>query len=139
MPSAVINLSTTQAHGLAAPASLVSQFVSLKEQLIQREQSLAAELAQIHAALKDPPGQHSPPARAVLPVPHSSGQRTGLTAAIAGVLAPGPQSKEQILQKLIEQSFPLPANPRPAVNAVLYSNKRFRREGKLFSLVEKAA
>ena len=131
MPSAVINLSTTQAHGLAAPASLVSQFVSLKEQLIQREQSLAA--------LKDPPGQHSPPARAVLPVPHSSGQRTGLTAAIAGVLAPGPQSKEQILQKLIEQSFPLPANPRPAVNAVLYSNKRFRREGKLFSLVEKAA
>jgi hypothetical protein len=35
MPSAVINLSTTQANGLADPASLVSQFLSLKEQLLR--------------------------------------------------------------------------------------------------------
>jgi hypothetical protein len=96
-------------------------------------------VAQIQAALKDLPAQHSPPGPAALPVRHGPGRRTGLTAAIADILAQGPQTKEQILQKLHDRGFPLPAHPRPALNAVLYSNNRFRREGKLFSLVQKAA
>jgi hypothetical protein len=60
-----------------------------------------------------------------------------VTAAIAGVLAQESRTKEQILQKLGDQAYPVPPHPRQAANAVLYSNKCFRREGKLFSLVQK--
>jgi hypothetical protein len=138
MPSAVINLYTSPSNGLSSPDSLVNQFISLRGQSLRREQSLAAALTQIRAALKDNPGHQSPPV-VPAPPPHSASQRTGLTAAVADALAQGPLAKEQILEKLRGQGFPLPSNPRRAVDPVLYNKKRCRREGKLFSLVLKAA
>jgi hypothetical protein len=136
--SAVINLSTPRTgNGLSSPESLVSQFLQLREQMLQREQALTAELAQIGAALKDlasPPPTSAPP-----PPAPASGQRTGLTAAVVAVLAQGPRTKEQVVQALLAQGFPLPANPRSALDPILYNRKRFQREGKLFRLLPKTS
>ena len=45
--------------------------------------------------------------------------RTGLGAAVAIFLAFGPQTQEQILEKLREQALPLPENPLIALDTVI--------------------
>ena len=137
MLSAVINLPTPNSNGEASPESLVAQFISSRERLRQREQLLQAELAQIRSALKGLPAPLSPSAAPVPPPPKPS-QRTGLDTAVAVVLAFGPLTKEQILEKLRAQAFPLPENPHIALNGVIYT-RRFRRDGKLFSVAANAA
>jgi len=133
--SAVLNLSAPHSNGESTPESLVAQFLSSREQLRQREQWLQAELAQIRSALKDLPPCPLP--RVLPSPPPKPRQHTGLGAAVAVVLSFGPLTKEQILEKLREQAFPLPENPRIALDTVIYTT-RFRRDGDLFSVAPKS-
>jgi hypothetical protein len=135
--SAIIDLTTTN----SSDGSILAQYLNLRDKLVQREQSLETELEAIHSALKDfarckvAPGPMLPPPATMLSAPK---RRTGLSAAVSAVLAGGPRTKEQILEALRAQGFPLPENGLIPLNAIMYT-PRYRHEGKLFSLAVKTA
>ena len=117
----------------------VAGFLAARESLEQRRRELEAELAHIQNLLLGETNGPVPvktliPMPAPPPPPATVRSNRGLGQAVAEVLAQGPLTKEQIIERLLARKFTFFGKPKPALDAVLYS-KKIRREGKLFGLV----
>lgn len=116
----------------------IAGFLAARESLEQRRRELEAELAHIQRLFlgenNDPVPLKTITPQPVSPPPPAAGRSNrGLGQAVADVLAAGPLTKEQIIERLLARKFEFFGKPKPALDAVLYS-KKIRREGKLFSL-----
>lgn len=118
----------------------IAGFLAARETLQQRRQELEVELVHIQKLLEGEtnlpgnpvgPPPISAPAQPSSPLPRHS--NAGLRQAVIGLLTHGPLTKDQIIARLRDQKFEFFGQPKPALDAVLYT-KKFRREGKLFGL-----
>ena len=123
------------------PDPAIAGFLAARERLQQREQELAAEIAEIRrllsGALDAPPESPVMPPPPVPPSPTPVRPRranSGLRQAVTDLIQKhGPLTKDQLVDLLTQQNFPFFGKPKPALDPVLYS-KKFVRNGKLFSL-----
>jgi hypothetical protein len=119
----------------------VASILAARNALLQRGKELDAERAHIQRLLD---GEQTDvlPATSVSPTLPSAAppspvqprrSNAGLRQAVTALLADGPLTKDQLVEKLLAQKFEFYGMPKPALDPVLYS-KKFRREGRLFSL-----
>ena len=123
-------------HGpLADRSPAVAGFLTARAALQQRQRDLENELTDIQKMLNGE-GLLLVPAKVAAPAvspPPRRRANVGLTKAVVALLAHGPLTKDQIVEKLLAHKFQFFGQPKPALDPVLYS-KKFQREGKLFGL-----
>lgn len=115
----------------------IAGFLAARQSLQQRQKELEAELEQVRKLLGGEPAADlktiSPPAMPPAPSTPQRRSNAGLRQALLALLATGPLTKDQIVERLLAQKFEFFGKPKTGLDAVLYT-KKFRREGKLFGL-----